>query len=186
MIIIKRITLAIPIVMLLAVPALAATAWVETPLLQVPIGGNASTVLYIQLNATDYINETHWVWILVKNTSTLTLSDKLNVSVVGYPTYKNNIGTYYFQFTPTAPGIYSFTLNISTNNTNLPNVYDLFAIDVDDYVYLPSTTTTSSGIAIILKPNIVTATIFGAAIIPELATFALVGLGLAIVTRKFK
>ena len=89
--------------------------------------------------------------------------------MLGYITYKIGVGSYTFSYTPDSAGLYTFTLVLSTNNTNLPNINDLFIIQMQDQVINAS---------VIPPTKVVTATVFGATIVPELATLALSALGL--------
>ena len=167
--IMRSIVLAMVLLAFVAVPAYAATAWTQPLVVGIPLGGNSTATLYILLNTTDYIGQQHWVTLTVLNASTLNPSDKLNISVLGYTTYKIGVGSYTFSYTPTTAGLYTFTLVLSTNNTNLPSISNVFIVQVEDQVVNAS---------VIPPTRTVTATIFGASIIPELATLALSATGL--------
>lgn len=160
-------------------PAFAGLIWFDDPYLQIPIGGSGSTIMHLQLNASDYVDNSHEVKIKIYDSETGLPTDKLNLSVEGVSLTKDGVGSYKFSYYPTGAGIYNFTLILETNATNLPSVGDKFTVEAEDIVYILNYTDGH----IVIDDKTIAARIFWPTVIPELLTVALMGVGLAVVLR---
>lgn len=176
---VHRVFIAASILLICISPAFAGLIWFDDPYLQIPIGGSSSTIMHIQLNASDYVNHSHEVKIKIYDSATGLPTDKLNLSVEGVSLTKDGVGSYKFSYYPTDAGIYNFTLILETNATNLPSVEDQFTVEAEDIVYILNYTNGH----IVINDKTIAARIFWPTVIPELLTVALVGVGLALVLR---